>query len=99
MCRAVEAILINKVESSIRTIRLDLEGFAHQRTVGLWQEFDADLAAIVQLAEHVVQQHHRVFARDGGSCGGFGHFQAEHDAPLLSLTRIHFCRLTIQKKV
>ena len=40
-----------------------------------------------------------MFARDGGSCGGFGHFQAEHDAPLLSLTRIHFCRLTIQKKV
>ena len=26
-------------------------------------------------------------------------FKAEHDAPLLSLTRIHFCRLTIQKKV
>ena len=57
------------------------------------------LAAIIQLAEHIVQQQHRVFARDGGSCGGFGHFKAEHDAPLLSLTRIHFCRLTIQKKV
>ena len=33
------------------------------------------LAAIIQLAEHIVQQEDGVLPGDGGSGGGFGHFQ------------------------
>ena len=47
------------------------------------------LAAIIQLTEHVVQQEDGVLPGDGGSGGGFGHFQAEHHTALLPLAGKH----------
>ena len=47
------------------------------------------LAAIIQFTEHVVQQEDGVLPGDGGSGGGFGHFQAEHHTALLPLAGKH----------
>ena len=57
------------------------------------------LAALVQLAEHIVQQEHRVLSGDPGSGGRFGHFQAQHHAALLSLTCKHLCGLVVQQQL
>ena len=56
------------------------------------------LAALVQLAEHIVQQQHGVFAGDAGGSGGLGHLQAQHHAALLSLAGKHTGRLIVQQQ-
>ena len=56
------------------------------------------LAAIIQLTEHVVQQEDGVLTGDGGSGGGFGHFQAEHHAALLPLAGKHSGGLAVQQQ-
>src|SRR5699024_106761 len=46
------------------------------------------LPGVVQLAEHVVQKHHRVFAQDLAGHAGLDQLQAQHRAALLALAGI-----------
>ena len=54
--------------------------------------------ALVQLAEHVVQQQHRPFPGDPGGGVGLGHLQAQHHAALLALAGKAAGRLPVQRK-
>ena len=54
------------------------------------------LAFIVQLAEHIVQQQHRVFAKKAADHAGLGQFHGQYAAALLALAAKHACRLVIQ---
>ena len=46
------------------------------------------LAAVVQLAEHVVEKHHRMLPQNLSRHAGFGQFQAQNRAALLALAAV-----------
>lgn len=50
------------------------------------------LSRFIQLGKHVVQQHHRMLARDFLRARSLGQLQAEHSAALLPLAGENLCR-------
>lgn len=50
------------------------------------------LPRFIQLGKHVVQQHHRMLARDFLRARSLGQLQAEHSAALLPLAGENLCR-------
>ena len=67
----------------------------HKGLLALHSGKQIGLAAVVQFAEHIVQQHDRVFARYLLGAGGFGQLQAQHSAALLALAAVQLDGRTV----